>query len=178
MKHDYKCEGSRIILKSLEKGNIEKLRILRNQNKDWFINKDFITEENQIKWYENYLEKKNDFMFAIEIKDNPGEFVGAIAIYDIDLKKGCAEIGRTLVDSKLCGGKGIGCEATVLISDFGFSIIGVKTIIANVIAQNQKSIKMHENAGFKITYRYENGDCHLEVDKESLNYKELTKYYQ
>ena len=100
MKHSYELKMDEIILKPLEKEDIEKLRILRNNLSIYFISQKQISKKEQQQWYNAYLKKDDDIMFKVVLADEDNEFVGAVALYDINREKKCAEFGRIIVDNK------------------------------------------------------------------------------
>lgn len=167
MRHQYRQTYKRIMLRPLERRDIEQLRILRNSNLEFFFDSSQITQEAQQAWYERYLQKENDVMFAVELVDKPGEFIGAIAIYDIDLKKGTAECGRTVIDKEKAPLKGIGTETTAAACHVAFSQIGVQKIVAEILKSNERILKVDTRAGFIVTG--ENGDnwC-IEMTPETI----------
>ena len=65
MKHDYKYLSHRVQLRPLEQEDIEPLRILRNQNRQYFLSQQEITKKEQEEWYRSYLTRMNDIMFKI-----------------------------------------------------------------------------------------------------------------
>ncbi len=56
-----------ILLEKISKDDIEILRIWKNKNKKYFFYKDNITKEQQEKWFEEYLKRKDDFIFIINV---------------------------------------------------------------------------------------------------------------
>ena len=150
MKHDYEFAFQRIILKPLEQEDIELLRKLRNQEKQYFATQQEITREGQQKWYQSYLEKQDDIMFKIVKKENPEEFIGTIALYDIDWENRTSECGRTVVDKEKAPEKGIGMEATKAVCLFGFDVLKLKKIVGEVLKTNERIIKVDKRAGFYI----------------------------
>ena len=130
MRHHYHLQHGRIILRPLEERDIEELRVLRNKNLEFFFDSVEITSEAQRAWYERYLQKEDDVMFAVERSDKPGEFIGAIAIYNINPQTGIAECGRTVLDKEKAPLKGIGTETTAAACHVAFSQMGVKKIVA------------------------------------------------
>ena len=110
MKHQYEYVNKRIILKPLEAEDIENLRNLRNRNKQFFATQAEITKEGQENWYCNYLQKDNDIMFKVVLKEKPEQFIGAVAVYDIDWVEKTCEFGRIVIDKELVQEKGIGTE--------------------------------------------------------------------
>lgn len=156
MKHEYRFEYGRIVLEPLEESDIEQLRVLRNSQKQFFISQDEIESEAQKQWYERYLNNSRDIMFRVVKKENQKEFIGAIALYDIDSKKRTAECGRTVIDKAKAPEKGIGMEATKAACLFGFEVLGLQKIVGEVLKTNERIIKVDLRAGFQIVGEDEN----------------------
>lgn len=167
MKHEFEFDFERIRLKPLEKEDIESLRLLRNQEKEYFATHQEITKENQEAWFESYLKKEDDIMFKIVKKDNPQEFIGAIALYDIDWKNKTSECGRTVVDKKKAPEKGIGMEATKAVCLFGFEVLKLERIIGEVLKSNERIIKVDQRAGFYIIGEQEDM-YNIEMTRDSI----------
>lgn len=148
MRHNYTIELERILLKPLTWEDIEKLRILRNREREFFLDSKEISEEQQRKWYDRYLLKDNDIMFSIVRKSDSSIFCGSIALYDIDKRKGLCEVGRTLVDKDICSDKGIGLEATSGACRFAFEVLGMQKIQTQILKTNERSLRLHQRAGF------------------------------
>lgn len=166
MEHQYGCKYKSIVLRPLEEKDIEELRVLRNKNQEFFFDSDPISKESQEKWFKHYLTKNNDIMFAVELVDKPGEFIGAIAIYDID-DKGVAECGRTVLDKEKAPIKGIGTEVTIAVCNLAFTKMGIKKIVAEILKSNERILKVDTRAGFVVVG--ENGDnwC-IEMTPETI----------
>lgn len=65
------CLKNNISLHSIKKNDIANLRDWKNANRNSFFYKEIITDEQQIKWYEGYTSRDNDFMFMVLVKGNP-----------------------------------------------------------------------------------------------------------
>ena len=150
MKHNYSYEYKRILLKPLEKHDIEELRVLRNGTREFFVYQEIITQEKQQRWFEQYLQKDDDIMFKIVKAEKPEEFIGAIALYDIDPEKHKAEFGRIVIDKEKVSEKGLGQEAVEAITQFGFTILKLQEIVAEVLKDNQRALISDLRAGFTI----------------------------
>lgn len=89
MKHQYSGGFGEVVVRPLEEGDIESLRVWRNEpsNTRYLSKVPFITPEMQKKWYENYLANDEELQFAICFKDS-GELIGSAALYDISLIDG------------------------------------------------------------------------------------------
>ena len=169
MKHNHRYEFGRIILTPLEKKDIELLRVLRNRENKYFQTKNEITKEAQEAWFESYLTKENDIMFKISHKDSPEEFIGAIAVYDIDYNNKIAEVGRTVIDKDKNNEPGLGQDATKGICLFSFTVLGIEKIVASIIKTNERILKVDTRAGFYITGDYNDDSYAIEMTRNSLN---------
>lgn len=167
-KHEYEFSFGRIILKPLDRSDIENLRELRNQMREYFFDNTVITEREQEKWYESYLQKKNDIMFKIVKKDAPDIFIGTIAIYDIANDHAIAELGRILVDKRKAPENGIGTEATKAACVFAFDVLNIKKIRAEVLKSNSRALKMDMNVGFYLIGDYNQDSYLIEITREKV----------
>lgn len=168
MEHNYVFEHERIILKPLEETDIEYLRTLRNSRKQFFITQCEIDSEAQKKWYEGYLKNPQDIMFKVVKKDKPEEFIGAMALYDIDWERMTAECGRILVDKTKAPERGIGTEVTKAVCLFGFQVLKLNKIVAEVLKTNVRIIKAVLHVGFRIVGENENL-YYIEITRESIS---------
>lgn len=166
MKHDYKYLSHRVQLRPLEQEDIEPLRILRNQNRQYFLSQQEITKKEQEEWYRSYLTRMNDIMFKIAKNDAPSVFIGAIALYDIDMELKTAEFGRVVVDKVKAPETGIGTEAVRAICLFGFNELHLEKIVCEVLMTNERAIKAYQNVGFHIVTERE-GMYHMELLRDA-----------
>ncbi len=58
-------DKNKISIIPINKSHLSKLRLWKNQNKNYFFHKDLITKEDQTKWYKLFKSRKNDYMFVI-----------------------------------------------------------------------------------------------------------------
>lgn len=149
MKHDYSIECGHIILVPMDEQTSEQYRKLRNRedNRNFFFNSAVIEKEQQERWFQNYLNKQSECMFAVFLKEKM-EFVGGIGIYDIDLSQKTAEIGRIIIDRNLAAGKGYGTEAIKGICNIAQDKLILKEVYAYIYSSNIASIKTFFKAGF------------------------------
>ena len=90
-------------------------------------------------------------MFRVSPRERPEQFIGAVALYDIDGETRQAEFGRLMIDREAAGRRGLGYDATVCACEFGFARLGLQRIYLDVYADNIAAVKTYEKAGF-ITY--------------------------
>ena len=70
-------DKNKISIMQINKSHLSKLRLWKNQNKNYFFHKDLITQENQTEWYKLFKRRKNDYMFVII---NNNSLVGCMGI--------------------------------------------------------------------------------------------------
>lgn len=57
-------------LRSINENDIEEIRVWKNSNKKSFFHKAEIEEEQQKKWFVDYLKREGDYVFIAEVMDN------------------------------------------------------------------------------------------------------------
>lgn len=165
MKHNFSLECDHIVLMPMDEESSEEYRKLRNRedNQKFFFHSAVIEKEQQIRWFYNYLKRENEYMFAVFLKEKM-KFVGGIGIYDIDIIKKTAEIGRIIIDRRLASGKGYGTETIRGIVDIFQNQLKLKEMYAFIYTTNIASIKSFLRAGF---IRDTENDCN-EIIRVSL----------
>lgn len=149
MEHNYAISTTNIHLYPLSADDSQKLRTLRNRadNRNWFKTNNIISKESQTAWYEKYLTAPNEIMFSIyDVKTSV--FLGAVALYDIDILKKQAEVGRLLIDRQIASGRGLGSEALNSICQLAFTQLGLNLVYAEIYANNFASIKSFCKSNF------------------------------
>ena len=178
MKHNFNGRFEDIVLKPIEKENIETLRILRNrdENRKCFIYQNKILEEEQKKWYKEYLEKENDIMFSAFIKEDLEVPIGYVALYDIDKDTKKCEFGRIIVDRGRIFKKGTGYQITKCLCEIGFKKLGMDIIYLEVFSDNIPALKTYLKAGFIEKKKYEkDGKEIIYMELYQLSYRKNKK---
>lgn len=159
MNHSFRTSFGSVALRPLTRQDALKLRALRNRNSKFFLTQQQITEEQQLNWFQNYLLRENDYMFAITLRDKPEEFCGAIGIYNLDKRDHTGESGRVIIDKELVLQKGIGTLAICAAYRFAFEQLGLRKVFAQILPDNIASIRAHEKAGYVLSGKKD--DCLL-----------------
>lgn len=151
MNHHYETENEELILRPMNEETSEAYRQLRNRddNRIYFFHSEPIAKRAQQQWFENYLNKEQECMFAIYRRDD-NRFIGGVGIYDIDDVHKRAEVGRILIDSQSAGGRGYGAAALHLCADIAHRQLQMKEIYAYIYADNVRSVKSFRKAGYSI----------------------------
>lgn len=152
MKHNYQYDGAELLLRPLGENDIEPLRLLRNrpENRIWFFGSDEITPEGQKAWYARYLQKENDYMFAVFLPEAPEIFAGAVALYGYDAQTDSYEVGRLLLDSKNLPQRGLGVKLISCVCELAGQIWGNIGLRAQVFANNERSLRCFRKNDFVI----------------------------
>jgi diamine N-acetyltransferase len=58
------------------------------------------------------------------------------------------------IGEKDCWGKGYGTEATILVLDYGFTILGLHNIVLRTYGYNERAIRAYTRAGFREMGRW------------------------
>ena len=152
--------GKRVI-SPIKKGRIQ-LRLLaesdlmmtlawRNQEhiRKWFIHPDIISPEQHRKWFEEYVERDNDFLFIIEETQNLGKPVGQISLYNIDWSENRGEFGRLLIGDPEGIGRGLAKEATRAALQLAFETFRLQEVFLQVFRHNVTAIAFYQGCGFR-----------------------------
>jgi diamine N-acetyltransferase len=84
--------------------------------------------------------------------------IGLTELRHINQKHGSAELG-ILIGEKDCWGKGYGTEATVLILDYGFTVMGLHNIMLETFSYNERAVRTYRRAGFREIGRRRESVC-------------------
>jgi UDP-4-amino-4,6-dideoxy-N-acetyl-beta-L-altrosamine N-acetyltransferase len=109
-----------------------------------FIDRNPLDEDTHARWLTNHVDAGKVAQFIICAD---GVEVGSIYLRDIDPVHKKAEFGIFIGDDAQTG-KGIGSQATRLIVDYGFRMLGLNKIFLRVLANNEAAVHCYEKAGF------------------------------
>ena len=153
MKHTLTLTTEHLLLLPLGEEHIESLRLLRNrpENRVWFFDSAEITPEQQKAWFASQQTVEGDYMFAVFSKQDPGVFLGAVAIYHYNREESSFEVGRLLLDAKRVPARGLGKELISAACKIGFELLHAKHLYAEVFADNERSLACCTENGFTVT---------------------------
>ena len=178
MNHNYGALYGNVRLRPLEKNDIEKLRMWRNDTvKTRFLRQiGEITPEMQEKWYMAYLSNPNEVFFAIDEVKELHRMVGSLALYDFN--EHVAEIGKIQIGDPEANGRGIGKISLVMAMKIGFEQMGLKKIIASVHQENIAAHKNDISIGFRIVGQHVSvvGGYEDEIEIDAVRLKEINSY--
>ena len=143
MNHFYTMQVGDLLLCPLQREDIQRLRLLRNQNRWCFIYSEKISPEEQSRWFERYLQQEGDYVFSVFYRDC---WVGSVSLYNVS--NGQAEFGRLLIDRQAVGRRGLGRMVTDQLCALGFASLGLSGIHLEVYEDNFPALRTYERAGF------------------------------
>lgn len=156
MRHNISVKYKDVGLSPLSEEDLEDLRTLRNQKKDFFLNKSFISKESQKKWFDGYLARKGDYAFRIEC----GGFAGSLSLIERDQGSGVYEFGRFMICDSTSG-QGVGSLAMAMACSIAFSAFGALQLELEVLESNAHAIRLYERMGFTIENREHRNDDNI-----------------
>lgn len=115
------------------------------------VNKYLETRSSTMPELEEYVREKienPDILFAGIFDKETGLHIGNVKLEPIDWKNKTTVFGIMIGDRNYWG-KGLGTEATRLISNYALNELGMKEVELGVITDNIKATKAYERAGFK-----------------------------
>lgn len=141
-------KGKRIILKSLEKKHLDKLRVLRNDREtNYYLTSVIpINEEMQEDWFKRISLDPTKIYMAIE--GMKGEFIGLVRNDEWDKINRSIRIGIDIAPEYRR--QGYASEAYDLLFEFYFNNLGINRIWLLVVVYNKAAISLYEKLGFKI----------------------------
>lgn len=78
--------------------------------------------------------------------------IGSTNLLNVDPRNGTAEFGL-LIGEPDARGKGYGTETTRLMLDYGFTALGLHSVMLRVLAYNPAGVRAYEKAGFRQSGR-------------------------
>ena len=142
--------GRRLRLRLLAEHDLPMTLAWRNKDhiRKWFIHSDPIMPEQHQRWFAQYSERDDDFVFIVEETKELLKPIGQIALYNIDWERTRAEFGRLMIGEPEAAGKGLAQEAAGLILDYAFSQLNMLEAEVNILSTNVASLTIFLSAGF------------------------------
>ena len=142
-------QSNNILLRALEKTDLDFLYQIENDNKYWHLGS--IVSPFSKFVLEQYLENAHldiyttkQFRFIIELNNKT---VGTIDLYDFDPANRKAGVGIIVTEEHQ--GKGIAKEALAQLIKYGKNKLNLHQMYASILVDNAVSIKLFESCGFK-----------------------------
>lgn len=116
-----------------------------------FLRMGIYSLEGEESWYQGVVNDRRMSYFTIYERSTM-QPIGGVDLHDIDVVNRTAELGIMIGDAN-ARGKGYGTEAVRLMCDFGFSALGLHSIMLLTFAWNVAGQKAYEKAGFQLIGR-------------------------
>jgi RimJ/RimL family protein N-acetyltransferase len=105
-----------------------------------------MTLEQETAWYDG-LSAAGEHLFTI-YEHATWRVIGNCGIFDVDRLNRKAEVGIVIGEPD-ARGRGYGTEAMRLLLDYGFTVLGMHSIMLRVYAYNPAARRSYEKAGFR-----------------------------
>lgn len=103
--------------------------------------------EAEASWFDGAANDRSEAMFTIFVRAT-GQPIGNVGLHEIDNINGTANFG-IVIGEKSAWNQGFGTEATRLMVEYGFDVLGLQNIMLEVYAINTGGIRAYEKAGFR-----------------------------
>ena len=136
-----------IMLKKLERGQLDMLKMLKDES--WFgtHNIAIVNMDDQYKWFDSLDNRKNIVMIAYDTL-HENKIVGLYKIWNIDWMNRKYDEAMDVFSWER--GKGYGYTVLEAGVAFGFEILNINRQDAEVLETNTASLKVHKKNGFTI----------------------------
>lgn len=105
-----------------------------------------MTDEAEAEWFDAVTRDSSNAMFTV-YETGSGAPVGNVSLSGLRHPHRSAEFGL-VIGERNSHGRGYGTEATRLMLDFGFTMLGLHRVWLQCVAFNQAAIRAYERAGF------------------------------
>jgi RimJ/RimL family protein N-acetyltransferase len=142
--------NGRVRLRLLEERDLSLTLSWRNDedNRRWFFTTDPIPLDAHRRWFEQYRDRNDDFVFVIEETETLKRTVGQLSLYRIEWDTGRAEFGRLLIGDAEAKGLGLAQLATACLTDEALTSWGLREIRCVCRTVNTRAIAVCAACGF------------------------------
>lgn len=98
--------------------------------------------------YERYAKSDPAHASFVIYERGTNRPIGSIGLHGINHAHRIAELGAGIGEHD-CWGKGYGTEATRLILDYAFTVLGLHNVMLRVFSYNERAIRVYKKVGFK-----------------------------
>ena len=103
--------------------------------------------------FERRLRENSSWFIEFAIYERASmQVIGSAELRNIDKMHRTAEYGIT-IGEKSCWGKGYGTEATILMLDYAFTVLGLHNVLLSVFGYNERAVRAYTRAGFRVMGR-------------------------
>ena len=165
--------GEKVQLRALEPEDVDILYRWENNREAWHLSRT-LTPFSRFDIEQYVLNAEKDIFADKQVrmmidKKNGGETVGAVDLFEYDPLHRRAGIGIMILESQR--GQGLAGEAIRLVKDYCFQTLMLHQVFANILAGNEKSIRLFEKAGFSLSGKKRDWVRHGNTWKDELFYQ-------
>lgn len=131
------------LIRPITSEDLDLLRIWKNENKAAFFSRQIITFDEQLKWYCTYLERDEDYMFAV--LSPTGNIAGCMGVRFVSHQKYWDVYNVILGDLRF---KGTGLMSKALLELIAFAKQKYDLPIKLVVLSNNPAVSWYEKNGF------------------------------
>lgn len=102
--------------------------------------------QDELEFIERASQSDTEIILGIALKESD-KLIGSTGLHGIDWKNRHSELG-IIIGDKTEWGKGYGTEATRLMVNYAFEILGMHRVWLRVYEYNHRAIRAYEKAGF------------------------------
>ncbi len=156
-RHVAPLDGGRVRLRLLEEADLPMTLAWRNQAhiRKWFLHSEVITPEQHHRWYEQYWDRDDDFVFVIEETETLGRPIGQAALYHADWAHGRVEFGRLMIGDAEAIGLGLATLSTTRLLSLAFIEWGLREVRLEVLSGNVAARAVYGRCGFEMTAEHD-----------------------
>jgi len=138
-------------LRIMDSGDGEYVRAVRNspQVSRWLLERCFFISDVQQREFVDSVAKDSKQMFFIAEDIQRNCPFGVYSLKYIDHRNQRAELGIFLEPGAASSGV-VAFEAAVLVLDYGFDYLNLHKIVAEILAENQRAIRLDEGLGLRL----------------------------
>lgn len=150
-------KGEKVYLRTLEPSDAEVLFVWENDPEVWKVSHTIVPfSMHQLKMYVDspqdiYVHQQIRFMICDVNTNKP---IGAIDLFEFEPAHERVGVGILVYDQS-DRGKGVATASLQLIIEYVFATLPVAQLFCNILEDNAPSLKLFQNAGFKITGKKE-----------------------
>ena len=147
MKHEFCAEWDDVMIRPLHRYDIESLRKWRNKEDEnkYLRNVGPISNEDQLRWFGNYLNQNGILFFVIDYKKT--KTVGSFALYNVRGSE--CEIGKLVIGEQEARGHHVAQKAFLMAMGIADIYIGINKFLLSVHEDNIPAKIIYERLGFE-----------------------------
>lgn len=139
-----------IILRALEPADVNVLYNWENDVAWWGVSQTNIPFSKHMleQYVENVHDVYTDKQLRLMIQHSDGNTIGCVDLFDFDARNGRAGLG-ILIGDRDYQQNGHASSALKAVIEYGFEVLQLHQLYANVLANNAASIKLFKSTGFQ-----------------------------